>query len=109
MYILEKSNTSPLCILCTIIPQTNTPNYTHPSLHVVHSKLCSITPVATKVQVMLWSFIVLTQMHESIESVYHVTLWNNTKCNILMVWCGPLHLTFPNDVAYACTNIQQVA
>ena len=24
-------------------------------------------------------------------------------------WCGPLHLAFPSDVAYACTNIQQVA
>ena len=23
--------------------------------------------------------------------------------------CGPLHLTFSNDVADACTNIQQVA
>ena len=26
-----------------------------------------------------------------------------------MVWCGPLHLAFPDNVAYACTNIQQVA
>ena len=26
-----------------------------------------------------------------------------------MVWCGPLHLAFPDDVADACTNIQQVA
>ena len=26
-----------------------------------------------------------------------------------MVWCGPLHLAFPGDVAYAYTNIQQVA
>ena len=24
-----------------------------------------------------------------------------------MMWCGPLHLTFPGDVAYACTNIQK--
>jgi hypothetical protein len=24
-----------------------------------------------------------------------------------MVWCGPLHLVFPGDVTYACTNIQQ--
>ena len=38
-----------------------------------------------------------------------MTLWNNTKCNILILWCGPLHLAFPGDVAYACTNIQQVA
>ena len=26
-----------------------------------------------------------------------------------MMWCGPLHLAFPGDVAYVCTNIQQVA
>jgi hypothetical protein len=26
-----------------------------------------------------------------------------------MAWCGPLHLAFSDDVAYACTNIQQVA
>jgi hypothetical protein len=26
-----------------------------------------------------------------------------------MVWCGPLYLVFPGDVAYACTHIQQVA
>jgi hypothetical protein len=26
-----------------------------------------------------------------------------------MLWCGPLHLAFPGDVANACTNIQQVA
>ena len=25
-----------------------------------------------------------------------------------MVWCGPLHLTFLDYVAYACTDIQQV-
>jgi hypothetical protein len=25
-----------------------------------------------------------------------------------MVWCDPLHLAFPGDVTYACTNIQQV-
>jgi hypothetical protein len=33
-------------------------------------------------------------------------LWNDTKCNILMVRCGPLHSTFLDDVTYACTNIQ---
>jgi hypothetical protein len=27
----------------------------------------------------------------------------------MLMWCGPLHLTFPDDVAYACTDIQQVA
>ena len=26
-----------------------------------------------------------------------------------MVWCGPLHLAFPCDVAYAYINIQQLA
>jgi hypothetical protein len=25
-----------------------------------------------------------------------------------MVWSDPLHLTFMGNVAYACTNIQQV-
>ena len=24
-----------------------------------------------------------------------------------MLGCGPLHLAFPGDVAYACTNIQE--
>ena len=75
---------------------------------VLHSKLCSITHVATKVHVILWSFVVLTWMHDTIELVQHVTLWNNTKCNILMMWYGPLHLAFMGDVAHACTNIQQV-
>ena len=32
----------------------------------VHSKLCSITPVATKVYVILQSFVVLTWMHVTI-------------------------------------------
>ena len=36
-----------------------------------------------------------------------MTLWNDTKCNILMVWCGPLHLAFLGDVACACSNIQE--
>jgi hypothetical protein len=26
-----------------------------------------------------------------------------------MMWCGPFHLVFLGNVAYACTNIQQVA
>jgi hypothetical protein len=37
----------------------------------------------------------------------------NTNCNIVMVWCGVVWYTslgpLPNGVAYACTNIQQVA
>jgi hypothetical protein len=76
---------------------------------VIHSKLRSITHVATKVHVTLQSFVVLTWVHDTRELVPHVTLWNNTKCNILMVWCGPLHLAFLDDVTYACTNIQEVA
>jgi hypothetical protein len=44
----------------------------------LHSKFYSITPVATKVCVMLRSFEVLTWMHDTIELVWHVTLWNNT-------------------------------
>jgi hypothetical protein len=75
----------------------------------VHSKFHSITPVATKVHVTLRSLVVLTWMRDTNELVLHVTLWNNTKCNILMMWCGALHLAFPCNVAYACTNIQQVA
>jgi hypothetical protein len=65
--------------------------------------------VAAKVHMILRSLVVLKWMRDTIEVVQNVTLWNNTKCNILMVWCGPLHLTFRGDVAYACTNIQQVA
>jgi hypothetical protein len=35
----------------------------------VHSKLRSITPVATKVHMILRSFVVLAWMHETIELV----------------------------------------
>ena len=45
----------------------------------VHSKLRSITPVATKVHVILRSFVVLTWMCDIIGSVQHVTLWNSTE------------------------------
>jgi hypothetical protein len=34
-----------------------------------HFKLCSITAVATKVHVILWSFVVLTWMHDIVELV----------------------------------------
>ena len=76
-----------------------------PDCHLVYSKLRSITHVATKVHVILRSFVLSIWMCDTIELVEHVTLWNNTKCNIWMVYCGPLHLTFPSNVAYACTNI----
>ena len=45
----------------------------------VHSQLRSITPMATKVHMMLQSFVVLTWMRDTRELVQHVTLWNNTK------------------------------
>ena len=37
--------------------------------YIIHSKLRSITPVATKVHVILRSFVVLTWMHDTIELV----------------------------------------
>ena len=74
----------------------------------IHTKLRSITLVATKVHVILWSFVVLTRMHDIIELVYeHYGI--TQSATFLMVWCGPLHLASPGDVAYACTNTQQVA
>ena len=36
-------------------------------------------------------------------------LWNKNSFPSHLRWCGPLHLAFPCDVVYACTNIQQVA
>ena len=38
-------------------------------LHLVHFKLCIITPMATKVHVILWIFVVLTWMGDTIELV----------------------------------------
>ena len=35
--------------------------------------------------------------------MWHYGIW------IQFCWCGPLHLAFSGDVAYACTNIQQEA
>jgi hypothetical protein len=45
----------------------------------IHSKLRSITPMASKVHVILHSFVVLIWMRDALELVYHVTLWNHTK------------------------------
>ena len=50
----------------------------------------------------------LTWMSDTKESVEHVTLWNVTSFSSHFRSCGPLHWTFPCDVAYACTSIQQV-
>ena len=52
----------------------------------IHSKVHSITTlVVTKVHMVLWSYIVLTWMCDNRELVQHMTLWNNTKCNIVML------------------------
>ena len=48
-------------------------------------------------------------MSDTIESVKHVTLWNLDSFSSHLHYCGPLHLAFPLDVAYACFKIQQVA
>ena len=34
---------------------------------IIHSKLCSTIPVATKVHMILWSFVALTWMRDTIE------------------------------------------
>ena len=77
--------------------------------HILHSKLRSITHVATKVHVILRSFVVLTWMSDTIQLVYHVTLWNLDSFSSHLRWCGPLHLAFRGNVVHACTYIQQVA
>ena len=38
-----------------------------------------------------------------------MTLWNLDSFSSHLCWCGPLHLAFPDDMVYACANIQQVA
>ena len=85
------------------------PNSNNVNAFGVHSKLCSIIAVATKVHVILRSFVVLTWTSDTIKLVQHVTLWNLNSFSSHLRWCGSLHLAFPTNVAYACTNIQQVA
>ena len=48
-------------------------------------------------------------MSDTIELVSHVTLRNLNSFSSHLRWWGPLHLASQGDVAYACTNIQQVA
>ena len=67
-----------------------------------------ITHVATKVHVILRSSIVLTWRRDTIDLVEHVTLWNLNSLSSHLHWRGPLRLACPGDVAYSCTNIQQV-
>ena len=43
-----------------------------------------------------------------INSVACDTLWKLDSLFSYLYWCGPLRLAFPNNVAYACINIQQV-
>ena len=38
-----------------------------------------------------------------------MTLWNLNSFSSHIRWCGPLHLPFLGNLAFACTNIQQVA
>ena len=73
----------------------------------IHSKLCSITPVATKVHVILWSFLVLTWMRDTSELVWHVTLWNNKKKDVRTIWirspityASVVHSTWPSQVMW---------
>jgi hypothetical protein len=42
---------------------------TYEHRHDIHSKIRSIKPVATKVHVILWSFVVLTRVRNTIGSV----------------------------------------
>ena len=43
-------------------------------------------------------FAVLTWMRDTVE-LYHVTQWNLNALSSHLLWCGPLHLAFPSDVA----------
>ena len=55
----------------TLVVNTTFPMYfrTNSKSFKIHSKLRSITHVATKVHVILQSFVVLTWMHDTIELV----------------------------------------
>jgi hypothetical protein len=59
----------------------------------------------------LQSFVVLTWMRDTSELVLACDTMEEHRVQHSngVVWCGPLHLAFPGDVADACTNIQQVA
>ena len=52
--------------------------------------------MATKVHMMLRSFVVLTWMRDTVELLKHVTLWNNIEWIVLMVWCGVVHSSWPS-------------
>ena len=60
------------------IVELNVPNW----IEGVHFKLRNITLVATKVQGILRSYVVLTWMRDKRELVWHVTLWNTTKSTL---------------------------
>ena len=62
-----------------VVPNTTRASVVMDVRVAIHSKLCSITPMAIKVHVVLRSFVVLSWMHDAVELVWHVTLWNNTK------------------------------
>ena len=45
-------------------------------------------PWQPKVHVILRSYVVLTWTYDDRELAQHVTLWNNTECNIVIVEIG---------------------
>ena len=47
-------------------------------------------------------------MRDTLDLVLHVPLWNLSLFSSHLRWCGPLRLAILDDVAYVCTNIQQV-
>ena len=47
-------------------------------------------------------------MHDTIEISVACDTMEFEFILLSLCCCGPLHLTFLGDVAYACTNIQQV-
>ena len=65
--------------------------------NLVHSKLHSITPVATKLHVMLQSHVVLIWMRDNIELVQHMTLWNLNSFSSHLRWCGPILIEAPES------------
>jgi hypothetical protein len=50
--------------------------------YLIHSKLCNITLVATKVHMILRNAVVLTWMCDKRELVWDVSLWNNIKSTL---------------------------
>ena len=45
----------------------------------------------------LQRFVVLTWMRDTIEFMFHVTLWNSNSFSSHIYGCGPLHFTWPSQ------------